>query len=54
MVQSIAAMIAPSPPVLLALAPKTWREIALLRVSSSGSISRCARSSYASVLVRRE
>jgi hypothetical protein len=30
-VQSIAAMIAFSPPVLLALAPKTWRDIALLR-----------------------
>jgi hypothetical protein len=53
MVQSLAATITPSPPVLLAIGPKTWRDIALLRVSASGSINRSARSSYASVLVRR-
>jgi hypothetical protein len=53
MAQSITATIALPTPVLLEIAPKTWREIALLQVSASGSINRSARSSYASALVRR-
>ena len=53
MVQSITATIAPSAPVLLALAPKTWRDTALPPVERQHEPDQAAslRASYASVLV---